>query len=257
MTNAVRSADTEEARAAHLRLQEARALIEQDRDPDLLTFFDALYAGAVPEDVLRTVRAVWRRWPWRCGRKPPSARQGAIRVAALDESHETVLVGINDDRPFLFDSALQAAMAGGARIRAAFHPIIDHRWRAHQRHRAGLRHHGGRGARKTLIDSLRETFAARRRGGARLEAHAGAAGGGAQRPGRHPPAPQARADISEDLAFLDWLADNHFTFLGARDYVLGKDGANGRLEPVKGSGLGVLADEDARVIRRRAASAAA
>jgi len=54
MTNAVRSADTEEARAAHLRLQDARAQIEQERDPDLLNFFDALYAGAVPEDVLHT-----------------------------------------------------------------------------------------------------------------------------------------------------------------------------------------------------------
>ncbi len=61
---------------------------------------------------------------------------------------------------------------------------------------------------------------------------------------RHPP----KMDITEDLAFLDWLADNHFTFLGARDYVLGKDGAHGVLEPVKGSGLGVLSDEETRVI---------
>ena len=61
---------------------------------------------------------------------------------------------------------------------------------------------------------------------------------------RHPPG----TDIAEDLAFLDWLADDHFTFLGARDYVLGKDGAHGVLEPVKGSGLGVLSDEQARVV---------
>ena len=40
-------------------------------------------------------------------------------------------------------------------------------------------------------------------------------------------------DITEDLAFLDWLGDNHFTFLGARDYVLAKDGAHGMLEPVQ------------------------
>ena len=33
----------------------------------------------------------------------------------------------------------------------------------------------------------------------------------------HPP---KGADIAEDLAFLDWLGDNHFTFLGARDYAL-------------------------------------
>ena len=82
------------------------------------------------------------------------------------------------------------------------------------------------------------------------KADAGAAGGGARRTWRAIRRPKAR-DIAEDLAFLDWLADNHFTFLGARDYVLGKDGANGMLEPVKGSGLGVLADEDARVIGRQ------
>jgi len=57
------------------------------------------------------------------------------------------------------------------------------------------------------------------------------------------------ADVSEDLAFLDWLADNHFTFLGARDYALTRDGANGNLEIIKDSGLGVLTDEEARVIR--------
>ncbi|HSS12967.1 MAG TPA: NAD-glutamate dehydrogenase domain-containing protein, partial [Rhizomicrobium sp.] len=59
-----------------------------------------------------------------------------------------------------------------------------------------------------------------------------------------------RADLAEDLAFLDWLGDDHFTFLGARDYVLGKDGAHGMLEPVRGSGLGVLSDEHTRVIGR-------
>src|SRR6185312_5494544 len=67
---------------------------------------------------------------------------------------------------------------------------------------------------------------------------------------RHPPRMNGREpDISEDLAFLDWLANNHFTFLGARDYVLTKDEANGILEPVKGSGLGVLADDATRVVR--------
>ena len=35
------------------------------------------------------------------------------------------MVAVNDDRPFLFDSALAAAIAAGARIRAAFHPILD------------------------------------------------------------------------------------------------------------------------------------
>ncbi len=53
MTNAVRSADTEEARAAHLRIQEARGLIEQERDAGLTTFFDALYAPGRPLDTTK------------------------------------------------------------------------------------------------------------------------------------------------------------------------------------------------------------
>ncbi len=246
MTNAVRSADTEEARAAHLRIQEARVLIEQEGDAGLTTFFDALYAGAMPQDVLHTdagrlamlARALWIE----AGKR----QKGAIRVALLDDGHDTVLVGINDDRPFLFDSALSAALAGGARVRAVIHPIITI---------DGVRTSiialvcdaivGDQ--RKALSDSLRDAFL---QGAivvrdwkpmlARLkEARDGLV---AQ--------PPKGTDVTEEIAFLDWLADNHFTFLGARDYLLGKDGAHGRLDPVKETGLGVLADEEARVIYR-------
>ncbi len=50
---------------------------------------------------------------------------------------ESVVVAVNDDRPFLFDTALAAAIAAGARIRAAFHPILDIARQIHQRDRAG------------------------------------------------------------------------------------------------------------------------
>ena len=59
-------------------------------------------------------------------------------------------------------------------------------------------------------------------GGARLAGDAGAAERGARRT-RSAIRPPGR-DVSEDLAFLDWLADNHFTFLGARDYRLEPEG---------------------------------
>ncbi|CAA7613489.1 NAD-specific glutamate dehydrogenase [Candidatus Terasakiella magnetica] len=48
----------------------------------------------------------------------------------------------------------------------------------------------------------------------------------------------------EALAFLDWLGDNHFTFLGYRSFSFENDGAvNANLE----SGLGILRDFEARV----------
>jgi glutamate dehydrogenase len=244
MTAAVRSADIEEAQGAASRIQEARGLLGTS-DPGLNTFFDILYAGAVADDVLCTdasrlaarAQALWAE----VGKR----EKGAIRVALLDDARETVLVGINDDRPFLFDSALQAAIAGGARVRAAFHPVIT---------QDGVRISvialvcdtlvGD--VRKTLMDSLRDVFlqgaVAVRDWRAMLTRLLQAKD---ELAARHP-----AADIGEDLAFLDWLADEHFTFLGARDYRLENDGAHGRLEAVKDSGLGVLADDDVRVIAR-------
>ena len=61
----------------------------------------------------------------------------------------------------------------------------------------------------------------------------------------------AHTDIQESKAFLEYLLDNHFTFLGARDYkVVGSD-KNLALELVKGSGLGVLKNETkSKIIRK-------
>lgn len=238
---AIRSAETEVAREAERRIGEARALLP--KDDHLAAFFDALYASAVPDDVLRARADQLTQLAMALHTEAASRTSGEIHVTALELGHETVLVSINDDRPFLFDSTLAAAMAGGARIRAAFHPIMEI---------DGVRTSVialvcdllGEEARQKLILSLRETYvqgALAVRDWKAMLARLKAARDDLE---RHPP----RMDISEDLAFLDWLADNHFTFLGARDYVLGKDGAHGMLEPVKASGLGVLSDEQARVV---------
>ncbi|HWX89102.1 MAG TPA: hypothetical protein VNY75_02275, partial [Rhizomicrobium sp.] len=245
---AIHSAETEEAKNAADRIAQARALLPVDAE--LARFFDALYAGAMPDDVLRARADQLTALAMALHSEAAKRAKGICHVAALELSQDTVLVGINDDRPFLFDSTLQAAMAGGARIRAAFHPILDMDGVPTSVIALVCDSIPGE-AREKLLASLGETFA---QGAlavrdwkpmlARLAAaHADLT--------RHSPAVAGRrADIAEDLAFLDWLADNHFTFLGARDYVLGKDGANGVLEPVKGSGLGVLSDEQTRVIRR-------
>ena len=49
---------------------------------------------------------------------------------------------------------------------------------------------------------------------------------------------------SESQALLNWFADEHFTFLGYREYSLSKKGKRVFLKPVKGSGLGVLSKDD-------------
>ena len=47
-------------------------------------------------------------------------------------------------------------------------------------------------------------------------------------------------EVAQGVRFLDWLAANHFTFLGYRQYVLGDDGGETVLHPVTGTGLGLL-----------------
>ncbi|MBU6319905.1 MAG: NAD-glutamate dehydrogenase [Alphaproteobacteria bacterium] len=60
----------------------------------------------------------------------------------------------------------------------------------------------------------------------------------------------------EACAFLNWLVEDHFTFLGVRDYVFARDD-QGRLTegepiPVEGSELGILRDTTRSVLSRRA-----
>ncbi len=52
----------------------------------------------------------------------------------------------------------------------------------------------------------------------------------------------SRSEELEASAFLEWLSDNHFTFLGYREYRLLKHGRSDVLEPVKGTGLGLMRD---------------
>ncbi len=51
-----------------------------------------------------------------------------------------------------------------------------------------------------------------------------------------------KARVKESQAFLSWLKDDHFILLGSRDYVVSNDGEQTTLNMVKGSGLGLLAE---------------
>jgi glutamate dehydrogenase len=55
----------------------------------------------------------------------------------------------------------------------------------------------------------------------------------------HPP-PLPADELAEGEAFLRWLADNHFTFLGYREYQLERRGDDEVLVAVPGTGFGIL-----------------
>ena len=54
------------------------------------------------------------------------------------------------------------------------------------------------------------------------------------------PPPVHPTEVEEVKAFLAWVADNNFTFLGHREYRLVADGGTISLRPVPDSGLGIL-----------------
>jgi glutamate dehydrogenase len=51
---------------------------------------------------------------------------------------------------------------------------------------------------------------------------------------------------AESQALLDWMVNDHFTFLGYREYRLARRGKGTFLESVPGTGLGVLSHDDTR-----------
>ncbi|MBL8336384.1 MAG: NAD-glutamate dehydrogenase [Rhodoferax sp.] len=65
------------------------------------------------------------------------------------------------------------------------------------------------------------------------------------------------AERSEAAAFLQWLEDGHFTFLGAQDHMLVREPDGARLQPSDGSGLGILRDRAPAAALRLQASALA
>ena len=56
-------------------------------------------------------------------------------------------------------------------------------------------------------------------------------------------------DVKEAEAFLEWISDNHFTFLGYREYDHVGSGKNQKLKAAPGA-LGVLRDDDRSIFER-------
>jgi len=243
---------------AQARIADAGALLANEK-PELRDFFAALTANVSPDDVTRLtpqglaalVRQVFVRIETR---KPGETLVATFDPREQDPSYtrnETVLLAANDDSPFLFDSTLGEVNANGARIRAVFHPIIKTK-------RAGA------DVTESVIVLVLDPLVAERRkaledGAERMFRQVRLAVRDWRKMLAHltdtisalkaSPPNLAPEELNESVAFLEWLVDNHFTFLGARDYTY-HDENGGRLEPVTESGLGVLSDADARVVRR-------
>jgi glutamate dehydrogenase len=229
------------------RLAAARALLPGDA-AGLVSFFDALFGGADADDILMWDAPALAKIATAVKGQLDLHDFGQIDVKLLPgpdpKEPEDMLVAVNDDRPFLFDSSLRAAAAAGGRIRAAFHPIVSYEGMPTSVIVLMLDVVSDRSGLTTgMLRAFGQGILAVRDWKAMLERLQQARDELAANP-------PLGHDVAEDLAFLDWLADNHFTFLGARDYRLEVEGEESRLDPQDITGLGVLADAAERVLRK-------
>ena len=205
-------------------------------------------------------------------RRAGQAKVRAISAKGKDGSGAaiTVIQLINDDMPFLVDSVMGEILERGLDVQLVLHPVLLVE-RDQRRKIAGLQRAGENGD-ASLYE--RESF---------LQIHIAQMDGGADvkdlvralddileevktvvadwRPMMKrleraimaytdvPPAVPV-SELAEAVQFLRWLVDKNFTFLGMAALAFVGGVQRGRLEPVAGSGLGILRDEDVRVLRR-------
>ena len=251
--SAVRARD-DQALSQELLAQAGQLIVRDEKG--LLAFFQALYRNATPEDVnrldspslfalARLVDARARRHrKGQCLVEIFSARDEAAEYAHIED----VLVAVNDDMPFLFDSLLAEVAAHNVRTRAVFHPILTLGDAPTSVIVLVLDPIVEPRLRDRLIEDARSMFAQVRLAVRDWQKMTHKLKESIAELRRNPPLASAE-EIDESLAFLEWLDADHFTFLGCRDYRFSSTNG-GSLEPEALSGLGVLSDIEARVVRR-------
>jgi len=235
---------------------------------DLADFVSAYFDNTDPDEIaargpatlFAIANAHWRLLE--AVRAPDTARIRVFNPTLAEDgfvSDHTAIQIVHADMPFLVDSVTMAVNRGGRTAHWIVHPLM-----AVQRDARGLatqvrRVPADRASRKaSMIESLimvecdrivgatdRDLLAAELnrvlgdvRGAVQdwqpMLAHIDAVCAEAQKS----PLPQANKD--EGIAFLRWLEDRHFTFLGARDYDLQRSGGGASLIARPDTGLGIL-----------------
>jgi glutamate dehydrogenase len=230
------------------------------------TFLAELLGAAVPDDLQRygpdeLAAIAERSWSLLAVRKA-GAPKISFEPAPVTRT-VAVLDIINDDMPFLLDSVVGELNQRGLDIRLLVHPVF-----AVERDSAGTltafkgaAKDGGRhesfihihiegvaeAARREIVGALEDVLAQVRVAVqdwrpmldwlhaiiAELRAN---------------PPPLDAAEIAEAVQFLEWLAADNFTLLGARDYAF--TGEAEVLEPMFETGLGLLRSRDVRPLQR-------
>ena len=218
----------------------AQHLVGTDGEPAPRRFIAALYehvpAGDMltrePADLCGAALALWR---FAAQRPAGTAKLRVYNPEIAPDgwsSPHTIIETVNDDMPFLVDSAVAAISQDGRAVRLLIHPIltvardsggalvaldppeggIRESWM-----QIAITREPDAGERTALASRLSAVFAEVRAAVAdwhpmrqRLRTIAAEV--------RAAPPPLPEAETAEGIAFLEWLDDDHFTYLGFRAY---------------------------------------
>ncbi|MEQ7153596.1 NAD-glutamate dehydrogenase [Brevundimonas aurifodinae] len=216
------------------------------------------------DDVAWVLADAWR-WSERraLGEAPRVGVEPLVGAGGRATPYDVLRI-VQDDRPFLVDSVMGELADTGVSVRALFHPVLSL-----ARQADGSRKAGGGDVRESLIVVVLDPLPIERREAVKAavetalaDVHLAVADFGQMsalmdRSVAHLEARTGGIDpevVAENLAFLRWLNDDHFVFLGARDYDYPrtKDGGYAAEAPLDQStaGVGVLRDPDRTVLRR-------
>ncbi|WP_396594901.1 NAD-glutamate dehydrogenase [Brevundimonas sp. R86498] len=215
------------------------------------------------DDVGVLLADAWRWAEQRTAGDPPRIEVKPLIAARGRVTPYDVVQIIQDDRPFLVDSLMGELADAGVSVRALFHPVVPV-----LRDPEGSRYADGT-ARESLIVIVIDPLPPERRQALMAgieqtlaDVHAAVADFPAmrelmQRSVAHLEACPAGIDpeiVAENLEFLRSLNDDHFVFLGARNYEYPRtaDGGYAAEAPLDQAeaGVGVLRDPARTVLRR-------
>jgi glutamate dehydrogenase len=235
---------------------------------DVERFVRAYYADAAPEDVseLDLYGAALAHWHLLHRRRP-----GELKIRAytptLEEhgwqSTHSVVEIVSDDMPFIVDSVAMALTRRGSAIHVFIHPMIKVRrddegrlvellpWDAGGLAESLIHVEIDRQADQASLDELvgdlqrvlADVHAAVDDWPVMRERIRTIVGELDERPSSVGP-----DELAEAKALLEWMDDDHFTFLGYREYELHAVEGDDVLSSVPGSGLGILRETEEKPV---------
>jgi len=251
-------------------LRLVRAKVAPDMRSLLERFVQRYFSQLDPEDLAERqpadlYGAALSHWNFARKRDPGSARLRVFNPSIEEhgwQSTHTIIEIVNDDMPFLVDSVTMEVNRHGLTLHLIMHPIIAVKRSADgtlvdlaadddkdARHESFIRVEVDRIIEPArlealaadlarVLDDVRMAVADWKAMRDRLLAIL------ADTDKRPPPLPAD--ELSEGKAFLAWLADNHFTFLGYRGHELVVQNGEDALKIVAGSSLGILREGESK-----------